>query len=93
MKRKHPPSRVIVGTVVRLTGNNITMKIREGKKQTFSVADESTIIHDGMTSTLDEIQVGQNIRVTTRSRNFNIVVVIESLRNNVEFRTVTPVAE
>lgn len=85
MNRKRPQSRTFVGRVVRLTGKKLTIKIRNGKKRTYTVADEATIISDGMADTLDQTQIGQNIRVTTWKKNFNIVQVIESLRNNVDF--------
>ena len=80
-----PQAKTFVGTAFSLTGNKVTVKIRDGKKRTYRIADEATIIRDGMTSTLEEIHIGQNIRVTTRKKDFNIVSVIESLRNNAEF--------
>lgn len=85
MNGKRPQSKTVVGTVFSLTGNKLTVKIRDGKQRTYSVADEATIISDGMTSTLEEIHIGQNIRVTTRKKEVNIVSVIETLRNNAEF--------
>lgn len=85
MNRKRPPSKTFVGRVVRLSGNKLTIKIRNGKKRTYTVADEATIISDGMADTLEQIQIGQNIRVTTRKRDFHFIHVIESLRNNADF--------
>ena len=93
MNGNRPQSKTFVGTVFNLTGNKLTVKIRDGKRRTYSVADEATIISDGMTSTLEEIHTGQNIRVTTRKKDFNIVSVIESLRNNSEFPSVTGARE
>ena len=93
MNRKRPQSRTFVGRVVRLTGNKLTIKIRNGKKRTYTVADEATIINDGMASTLAQIQIGQNIRLTTWKKNFNVVQVIESLRNNAEFPSLTGALE
>lgn len=93
MNRKRLQSKTFVGTVFSLTGNKLTVKIRDGKKRTYSVADEATIIRDGMTSTWEEINIGQNIRVTTRKKDFNIVAVIESLINNAEFPSLTGARE
>lgn len=93
MNEKRPPSRTFFGTVFSLKGNKLTVRIRDGKKRTYSVADEATIISDGMTSTLEKLHIGQNIRVTTRKKDFNIVAVIESLRNNAEFPSLTGARE
>jgi hypothetical protein len=68
MNRKRQQSRTFVVRVVRLAGNKLTIKIRNGKKRTYTLADEATIISGGMADTLDQIQIGQNIRVTNGRR-------------------------
>ncbi|MCA9038381.1 MAG: hypothetical protein KDA91_24820 [Planctomycetaceae bacterium] len=74
MNGKRLQSKTFVGTVFSLTGNNLTVKARDGK-----------------ISTQEETYIGQHIRLTSRSEEFDIVSVIESLRDNAEFPFVTGV--
>jgi len=89
MKHKIPQSKVLVGTVIRLKGNTLTVKIRDGKKRTYTVDDNATISCDGMDSTLLELEPDQNVRVTTTKKDFSVVTVIESLTDNGTFPSVT----
>ena len=74
MNGKRLQSKTFVGTVFSLTGNNLTVKARDGK-----------------ISTQEETYIGQHIRLTSRNEEFDIVSVIESLRDNAEFPFVTGV--
>ncbi|MEZ6043100.1 MAG: hypothetical protein R3C20_21590 [Planctomycetaceae bacterium] len=91
MNGKRPQSMTFVGTVFSLTGNNLMVEVRDGKKRTYSGADEATITSDGKISTQEETYIGQHIRLTSRNKEFDIVSVIESLRDNAEFPFVTGV--
>lgn len=78
------------GTVVSVTGNKLVMKGKAkngeaGKEHSHTLADKAKVTCDGKACTLQDLKVGQKIRVTTRGEDRVMAIRVEALDMNERF--------
>ena len=73
------------GKVVSITGDNLVMANKEGKKSSQALAEDAQVTCDGTPCKLEDLKAGSNIRVTTKDGNRNVATSIEALDKNAEF--------
>jgi hypothetical protein len=77
--------KTIDGTVVRVSGDNLTMTTKEGKEHSHALAANVQVTCDGKTCTATDLKAGMRIRVTTDTADRHAAARIEALDKDAAF--------
>ena len=73
------------GKVVSISGNKLVMSGHDGKEHSHTVAADAKVCCDGTACKAQDLKVGSQIRVTTKTDDKHVATKIESLDKQTKF--------
>jgi uncharacterized protein (TIGR03000 family) len=75
------------GKIVSVTGDELVMTGKDGKKHTHTLAPDAEITVDGKASKVEDLKAGMKIKVTTRAGDQDVLTKVEAVANKDEDST------